>query len=76
MSEDLVKRATRSYFRRFGGGAPIPSDASRVEMIRGEQIVVLRDINGDLAKYKIDRGGKLRLVTAQAIPAWARRVAI
>ncbi len=57
---EMMKRAMRNYFRRFGAGAPIPANTSEVVEIGGESVAVLRNINGELARFKLDRSGRLR----------------
>lgn len=52
-------RAIKAYFRN--GGTQQPSrTASETVMLRGQAYVVLRNINGVLKVYRIERDGRLR----------------
>lgn len=57
--EELVEKAIASYFRKFGNDAVIPSgSASHV----ADGHVILVNINGELARFKIGKNGRLRYV--------------
>jgi len=63
MENELIQRAIRAYFRRFGGGAPIPSHSnSYVEVVDGRENVVLVNVGGELARYFVDKNSNLRFI--------------
>ena len=63
MEKELIERAVRAYFRRFGGGATIPSHSnSYVETVDGREHVVLVNVDGELARYFVDKNSNLRFV--------------
>src|SRR4249920_1429858 len=79
---ELVKRATRAYFRRFGDNADIPSNSSGLrrvsedlellarligKRIAAKEYIVLENANGILAVYRIT-GDRIRYVSAEELP--------
>ena len=60
----LIDRAMRAYFRRFGTNAPQPANTSCVVEVRNPRaawVVVLRNVRGELARYRVTPSG-LRFV--------------
>jgi hypothetical protein len=55
---DLLSRAYAAYFR--SGGADLPSNASDVIVFGGKTYVVLSNVHGILAIYRLLKGGQLR----------------
>lgn len=68
--DDITKRAYRAYFMRFGARAPQPNrDLSGVEhsgIGDPRDHVVLRNVRGELARYRIDPSGRLRFVESSS----------
>lgn len=53
---DFVTRATKAYFRKVAGSSQYamqPSNESSVETVGCRRYVVLRNVNGTLAVYRI-----------------------
>jgi hypothetical protein len=59
---DLVRRATTAYLRThpLGRGAPQPGNASGVTEVGADVYAVLRNIDGILAVYRLQRSGTLK----------------
>ena len=58
MTDDLVRRALAAYFR---GGADIqPANTSGVVEHEGKSYVVLHNVNGILAVYRVRNDGVLK----------------
>lgn len=55
---ELVARATKAYFRNAGHPSPDQPcrHSSDVGEEGGELVVTLRNVNGDLARYRYDAG--------------------
>jgi hypothetical protein len=60
---DPVARAFAAYFRVEGPTAPEPASSSGVAEADGKQYIVLRNINGVLAVYRIRTSGVLKRLT-------------
>lgn len=64
--DHITKRAYRAYFTRFGATAPQPSeDISGVEhsgIADPHDVVVLRNVRGELACFRVIANGRLRFV--------------
>lgn len=58
MEQDLVKRAMKAWFR--AGGEDLPSNLSDEVSHNGLRYVVLANVNGTLAVYRITNNEKLR----------------
>ncbi|MDE2081092.1 MAG: hypothetical protein KGI90_07060 [Burkholderiales bacterium] len=61
--DDLLRRAFAAYFRSAAGegGVPLqPSKSSSVETIDGLDYVVLRNVKGPLAVYRVRNDGMLK----------------
>ena len=58
MQDDFIRRAFAAYFR--SGGSIQPSNASGIVEINGLNYVVLENVNGVLAVYRIGNNGLLR----------------
>ena len=56
----LVDRAMAAYFRTESGTAQQPANNSDVYTLEQKRYVVLRNINGPLAVYRIRNDGILR----------------
>lgn len=56
---DYLRRAMAAYFRTSGGDQP-DQGRSGVETIEDRKYVVLRNVNGILAVYRIRRSGALK----------------
>ena len=58
---DHVQRATKAYFRSFGTDEAIPQPASDPVMraINDKQYVVLHNVNGVLAVYRVRKDNRL-----------------
>lgn len=62
---ELVRRAFKAYYRRAAatGGQPMqPSRDSGVQELGGKQYVVLFNLNGLLAVYRVLNSGALKLL--------------
>ena len=60
--DELRRRAFIAYFRTRGTAAPVPAKDSGAEEYAGEYYMVLRNVNGPLAVYRIyDSAGTCRL---------------
>ena len=60
-----IRTAFTAYFRRFGDMADQPSRSySDIETHKGKDYVVLRNIRGVLAAWRINEKGGLHFVTA------------
>lgn len=57
-SEDLLRRAFAAYFRT--GGVEQPANTSCVRQIDGRNYVVLENVSGVLAAYRVRNDGMLR----------------
>jgi hypothetical protein len=57
---DPVDRAFAAYFRTGERHAPIPSNRSGVIEHKGKRYVVLENVNGILAVYRIRNNGALK----------------
>ena len=57
--QELVDAAIKAYFRRYGESANQPS---RYSSAVDDGHVILRNINGELARYKVDARGGLHYV--------------
>ena len=66
--DEMIKRARRAYFRRFGAGAPQPNqDLCGIEhsgLNDPHDHVVLRNVRGELARYRITANGGLRYIAS------------
>lgn len=58
--EELTRRAFAAYFRSGGEGAPMPAYDSGVVEHEGKRYVVLRNVNGTLAVYRVRTSGALK----------------
>lgn len=59
--DELVRRAMAAYFR--AGNTEQPGESSsEVRDIEGRHYVVLRNVNGVLAVYRLTNQGKLRVL--------------
>jgi hypothetical protein len=62
-STDLIRRAYAAYFRRNGSRATVPSSTdSAVEEVDGKSYVVLRNLSGTLAVYRVKVDGQLKFL--------------
>jgi hypothetical protein len=61
-TDDLTSRAVRAYFR--SGGIDQPSNASGEVVSNGKRYVVLHNIRGVLAVYRVSNAGALRRLNA------------
>jgi hypothetical protein len=50
---DMERRAFQAYFRSRGKGAPRPSNDPRIVEVDGNEYIILENINGTLAAYRI-----------------------
>jgi hypothetical protein len=57
---DPVSRAFAAYFREATWSPPQPSNSSGVVEHKGKQYVVLENVNGVLAVYRIRNNGYLK----------------
>lgn len=57
---ELVKRAIAAYFRNSEGLPAQPSNDSAVETIEDKEYVILRNVEGPLAVYRVRNDGKLK----------------
>lgn len=57
-TQDLVRRAFAAYFR--AGGTDQPANTSDVREHAGLRYVVLRNVRGPLAVYRVKNDGLLR----------------
>jgi hypothetical protein len=57
---DPIDRAFAAYFRTEGAYAAQPSNHSDVQEHAGKEYVVLRNVNGILAVYRIRPSGELK----------------
>jgi hypothetical protein len=55
-----VDRAFAAYFRTEGAHAPLPANTSDVVELDRKEYVVLRNVNGVLAVYRIRTSGVLK----------------
>lgn len=55
---DLIRRAIAAWYR--SGNTEQPGDTSAVETIEGLEYVVLRNVKGPLAVYRLTNQGRLR----------------
>jgi hypothetical protein len=55
---DVVERAFRAYFK--AGGNIQPSNGSGIQEVKGRTYVVLINVNGILAVYRVKNNGVLR----------------
>ena len=62
--DDLLRRALAAWFKTGGGYPAIPQQPSQalsaVETDGGHQYVVLRNVNGVLAAYRVRNDGALK----------------
>jgi hypothetical protein len=58
MSEDLIERAFAAWFR--SGETDQPAKDSGVESHEGRDYVVLRNVRGTMAVYRVKNDGRLR----------------
>lgn len=58
--ESVMRRAYAAYFRTGGPAADFPGQGSDVESINGLDYAVLRNGNGLLAVYRVEKTGTLR----------------
>jgi hypothetical protein len=60
-TKNLLKRAFAAYYRSGEGEMPIqPSQYSDVETLDGKEYVVLRNVNGVIAVYRVMNSGQLK----------------
>ena len=64
--DHMGELALRAYFRLRGGEADQP-DRPEVVKLRGKQYVILRNVRGVLAVYRVYATGQLREVAASEI---------
>ena len=69
-NDDLLRRAFAAWFRT--GGMDQPANTSGVEAHEGHQYVVLRNVRGTLAVYRVKNDGMLRRMRRwpSALNAW------
>ena len=59
--EDYIKkRAFNAYFRRFGKFAYVPSQTVEFIEDKGKDYIILSNVNGTLATYRIREDGSLK----------------
>lgn len=58
--DELTRRAFAAYFRTEGARAAQPSNLSGVEDLGDRQYVVLSNVNGILAVYRVRTSGALK----------------
>jgi hypothetical protein len=58
--DELTRRALAAYFRTAGGNAEQPESGSGVTELDGLTYVVLRNVNGILAVYRVRPAGLLK----------------
>ena len=66
MEETIEEKAFRAYFRRFGENAPCPSRHMNWAELRGKDYLVLSNVNGVLAVYRVYHDGRIKWVN----PRW------
>jgi len=60
--DDVKRRAFKAYFKRFGEYAAQPSSDVDFFEIAGKNYVVLSNVNGILAVYRIYNDGRLKFL--------------
>jgi len=60
--DDIKRRAFKAYFKRFGECADQPSSDVGFFEIAGKDYVVLSNVNGILAVYRICNDGRLKFL--------------
>jgi len=58
--DNLMRRAMAAYYRGADSGVMQPSKSSGVESVDGKHYVVLRNVNGLLAVYRVRNDGVLK----------------
>jgi hypothetical protein len=58
--DELLRRAIAAHFRSGGEYADMPSRNSEVRDFEEKQYVVLRNVNGTLAVYRVRNDGVLK----------------
>lgn len=56
---EVERRAFRAYFRRFGKDAPTPSGSAEWTEYFAKTVIVLSNVNGPLAWYRVKEDGSL-----------------
>ena len=71
--EEIITRAFRAYFtraRRAGHVAMYPANSSYVDETSGRVHVILENINGVLAVYRLKDNGHIEFVREEYWPRW------
>lgn len=58
--DDLTRRAFAAYFRTAGPNVDQPASSSGYERVNGRGYVVLRNVRGVLAVYRVRTSGALK----------------
>ena len=58
--DDLLRRAIAAYYRGAGPGVMQPANTSSVDTVDGLHYVVLRNVRGVLAVYRVRNDGVLK----------------
>jgi len=65
---DMKRRAFNAYFKRFGKYADQPSQIVEFIEDNGKDYIVLSNVNGTLATYRIRNDGSLKFLKRNPFP--------